>query len=296
MIFIYICDIEKTDMKQKITIYWLSIRLGVFFLLSSAPLLLSAQEVNDSTRVISDKISMDGILQPAPHHLLPEKMNISPLLPYQLPTPLPVFSLKGGMHLPYHTNPSPLFLGDYRTDGVLRQLSYGTLSASGGQTTLPGLGRINEASLGYQHVFNEKFSLHLQADALKINMPYTRGKAFSTSGAFIYRPAERLSFRVFGAYGIGNSYGMSTDRYGATMSVDMSERFGVEVGVQRYYNAMSRRWETVPMVIPYYHFNTFTLGFDVGEVIYEILRQAFFDKKAVGNPTIRPPHNSIPIR
>ena len=27
---------------------------------------------------------------------------------------------------------------------------------------------------------------------------------------------------------------MDTHRYGATMSLDMSERFGMEVGVQRY--------------------------------------------------------------
>lgn len=47
------------------------------------------------------------------------------------------------------------------------------------------------------------------------------------------------------------------------MSVDMSDRFGMEMGVQRYYDAMSGRWETVPVMIPYYHFDKFTLGLDV---------------------------------
>ena len=57
------------------------------------------------------------------------------------------------------------------------------------------------------------------------------------------------AFKFFGSYDIGNPYGMSTHTYGATMSVDMSERFGMEMGVQRYYDAMRGRWETVPMMI-----------------------------------------------
>ena len=56
---------------------------------------------------------------------------------------------------------------------------------------------------------------------------------------------------------------MDTHRYGATMSLDMSERFGMEVGVQRYYDAYRGRWETVPVVIPYYNFDKFKLSLDV---------------------------------
>ena len=84
------------------------------------------------------------------------------------------------------------------------------------------------------------------------------------------------------------------------MSVDMSDRFGMEMGVQRYYDAMSGRWETVPVMIPYYHFDKFTLGLDVGGIIYEILRNAVFDKiRGIGGPsgpTIGPPRMHIPIR
>ena len=78
-------------------------------------------------------------------------------------------------------------------------------------------------------------------------MSHITGQAFSTSGAFLYHPSDRVTLKVFGSYDIGNSYGMSTHSYGATMSVDMSDRFGMEMGVQRYYDAMSGRWETVPV-------------------------------------------------
>ena len=90
---------------------------------------------------------------------------------------------------------------------------------------------------------------------------------------------------------------MSTNSYGATMSLDMSERFGVEVGAQRYYDAMRGGWQTVPVVIPYYRFEKFKLGLDVGGIIYEILRSAVFDNRGFGGgPTIRPPKFSFPIK
>ena len=89
---------------------------------------------------------------------------------------------------------------------------------------------------------------------------------------------------------------MSTNVYGASMSFDMSERFGMEVGVQRYYDAMRGRWETVPIVIPYYRFEKFTLGLDVGGLVYELLRDLVFDKRDNSGPTIMPPRTPIPIR
>lgn len=105
-------------------------------------------------------------------------------------------------------------------------------SVPGSQTSVPGIGRFNNASLGYQHIFNDRLSLQLRANAMKINMSHITGQAFSTAGRLTYRASDRVAFNVFGSYDIGNSYGMSTNSYGATMSLDMSERFGVEVGAQ----------------------------------------------------------------
>lgn len=283
--------------KQKVRPYWLPTRLAVLLLLISVPLMLSAQEVSDSIHVSRDHIPVkpEGTLQYSPPELLPEKTEISPSFTsgesYHLPVVLP----NKGLYLPYHTNPSPNHRGDYRTGGVLKQFTHGTLFGSGGQTSLPGIGRFNDASLGFQHNFSKKLALQLNANAMKINMPHINGQAFSTSGALLYRPTDRLAIKLFGSYDIGNSYGMSTHRYGATLSVDMSDRFGMEMGVQRYYDAMRGRWETVPIVAPYYRFDKFTLGLDVGGIVYEILREVIFDKQK-SSPTIGPPRAYIPIR
>lgn len=286
-------------MTRRVGISWLPIRWGLFFLLISGLQLLSAQE--DSARFTLDSmlIKPKAAFQLPSVNLLPEK-TVYPLInPIQLGD-LPSFSLKEELRIPYHINPSPLFRGDYSTGGVLRQFPHGAVFGSGSQTSLPGIGRFNNASLGYQHIFNDRLSLQLRANAMKINMSHITGQAFSTAGRLTYRASDRVAFNVFGSYDIGNSYGMSTNSYGATMSLDMSERFGMEVGAQRYYDAMRGGWQTVPVVIPYYRFEKFKLGLDVGGIMYEILRNVVFDKRGGGDfgggPTIRPPKFSFPIK
>lgn len=290
-------------MKQNISISRLSIRIGLLFLLISVPQLLSAQEYSDSTYFIRDSFSIKpgGALLLSPLYLHPEMTNEYPLYSPKLYPPgqldrLPDFSLQRTIYLPYHTNPSPLFRGDYLSGGILKQFTHGALFGSGGQTSLPGIGGINDASLGYQHAFNPKLALQLSANVMKLNMIHFTGQTLSASGALLYRPSEHVAFKVFGSYNIGNPYGMNTHRFGATVTVDMSERFSLEMGAQRYYDAMRGRWETVPVLIPYYRFEKFTLGLDVGGLVYEILREVVFDKQRNSGPTIAPPRFPLPIR
>lgn len=285
------------SMKHKANKWRFLFRIAWVWLLITTPLLLCAQE--DNTRFTCDSMQIthpENLFQSAPLHILPEKSVVSPFYPIKQRLDFSRFSLKEEIRLPYLTNPSPLFRGDYHTDGALKQFPNGILFGEGRQNSLPGIGRINEASLGYRHAFNQKLAFQLQVNAMKINMTHIAGQTFSTSGTLFYRPSERVTIKIFGSYDIGNSYGMSTHLYGGTLSVDMSDRFGMEMGVQRYYDAGRRRWETVPVVIPYYHFDKFTLGLDVGGIVYEILRNVVFDKQKRNAPTIAPPRFSMPIR
>ena len=285
-------------MKQKVSIWSLPIRLGLFCLLLFIPQLLGAQENNDSVRMARDNelLKPTEILPHSTIDLLPEKEIAYPVSPTEEPGRMPRLSLNSGIYIPYHVNPSPLFKGDYSTNGVLHQFAHGTLFGSGSQTSLAGIGRFNNATLGYQHVFNEKFELQVRANAMKINMSHITGQAFSTSGAMSYHVSDRISLNLFGSYYLGNSYGMNTNSYGASMTVNMSERFSMEMGVQRYYNAMSGKWEIVPVVIPTYKFKKLELGLDVGAILYEVLREAVFDNRQSSGPTMAPPRLSLPIR
>lgn len=174
-------------MKQKVSISSLPIHWGILILLIFIPQLLSAQENNDSIRIARDSVSMEteGVLQRSTLEIFPEKSTTYSLYsPGQLEH-IPRFSLKRDISLPYQTNPSLLFRGDYSTGGVLHQFDHGTVFGSGSQTSMAGIGRFNSASLGYQHIFNEQFELQVRANALKVNMSHITGQAFSTSGAFL---------------------------------------------------------------------------------------------------------------
>lgn len=260
---------------------------------------LSAQE-GDSL------IFSHPLLTPLPLPV-PEAMQVHDWLPSPIsgkesgkympaPTAAPVFRLHSAPVIPYSINPSPRFSGDYRTGGSLMDFTHGTLYGAGGQSTLPGIGRFNETALGYAHRFNDRWMLQVGMNATKVNMSHITGQTFNASGMLMYRPAERLTLKAFGNYAIGNTYGISTHRYGFTAQWDATDRFGVEAGVQRYYDGMRGGWQTVPVVIPYYKFDKFKLGLDVGGILYEVLRTVVFDKRDNG-PTIMPPRSGIgPMR
>ena len=129
--------------KRKVSISCLGGRLGICLLLAFVPQLLFALGRQCY-------VSFVTVLQIQP------EFNESLFSPFELPSEnsapssmfhpeysysLPDFSLKESLRLPYQTNPSLLFRGDYSTSGVLRQFPHGMLFGSGGQTSVPGIGR-----------------------------------------------------------------------------------------------------------------------------------------------------------
>lgn len=191
--------------------------------------------------------------------------------------------LRSPFYMPYHTNPSPMFYGDYSTGGMIAPNLYGY----GSQATLPGLGRINEAALMYRYDINDFWEIQGGVNAIKYNLPFSTGQAFGATGAIIYRPNEKLSFRAFGAYAPASAYGFQMNRYGGTIGYEFNDNWGMEVGAERRYDPMRRKWDTRPIAIPYYKFNKTKIGIDVGGILYEIIRTVKFNNQG-GNPTIMP--------
>lgn len=286
-------------MKWKSDLFNNIVRMGIYLLLWGVSSDMVAQE--DVKRIVRDSVRTSSEIQEGNSFsvsFLHEDFSVSDekTLSFPLPQPTPTdsllrLSLKKPLVLPYYTNPSPMFRGDYSTGGIIKGFENGVFYGSGEQTALPGIGLMNKASLGYMYRFNPRWSVQVGVDAMKMNMPFAVGQSFGTSGAVMYRASDRVAFKVFGSYYRGQTYGMESHSYGASMTVDMSERFSVEMGVQRYYNPLRGGWETVPVVVPCYKFNKFNLGIDVGGLIYEILHKVVIDKdwSKMGNPTLGPP-------
>lgn len=263
------------------------------------PLTMLAQEdvkhrtVRDSVRTETDRRETGNVsVLPNEEFALPDAEIPAPSLPrLGNPDSLLRLSLEKPLVPPYYRNPSPMFRGDYATGGVIKAFRNGAFYGSGGQTTMPGIGRMNEASVGYVHQFSPQWSVRMDVHAMKMNMPFAVGQFFGTSGAVMYRPSDRIAFKVFGSYYRGQTYGMESHSYGGSMTVGMSDRFSVEAGVQRRYNPLRGGWETVPILAPSYKFDKFDLGLDIGGILYEILHKVVIDndRMRMGNPTIGPP-------
>lgn len=196
---------------------------------------------------------------------------------------IPKIKLRTTFYMPYYINHSPIFYGDYSTSGIIAPNLYGY----GSQSTLSGIGSINEASLMYQYFINDFWEIQAGLNALKYNFPFSIGLSFGVTGAIIYRPADNLTFKAFGSYTPTSAYGFYMNSFGGTIGYEFNDNWGMEVGVERRYDPMRRKWNTSPIAIPYYKFNKTKIGIDVGGIIHGIIRSTKL-KNQGGNPTIMP--------
>ena len=167
----------------------------------------------------------------------------------------------------YHINSSPMFYGDYSS---CRQL-FPNLYGSGSQTTIPGIGRVNQVSIFYQRQLNAFFDINAGINAVKFNLPYSIGQSFGMFGSLTYHPNEVFRIKIFGAYSPNSRYNFNNIYYGTTIGYDFTDRFGMEVGIQRYYD-IQKGWQITQIVTPYYKFNKFSIGIDMGGMIYNMIQ------------------------
>ena len=71
----------------------------------------------------------------------------------------------------YYVNPSPMFMGDYNAFGQFSPYFYGR----GMQTTIPGIGRVNQMMFIYQREINDFLDIYAGVNAAKYTFPYSVG-------------------------------------------------------------------------------------------------------------------------
>ena len=67
----------------------------------------------------------------------------------------------------YYVNPSPMFMGDYNAFGQFSPYFYGR----GTQTTIPGIGRVNQMMFIYQREINDFLDIYAGVNAAKYTFP-----------------------------------------------------------------------------------------------------------------------------
>lgn len=242
-------------------------RLGLTAIFALISLTLNAQEVGDEffhdsipvdRALYIEKKGLEDCFENYPSEYIPLNYNTDKLY------------MPSSNHL-FAPITSTFWEKDFHVQGTMMRFKNGVIVGSGMQEEIAGIGRFNSARVAYQHSINSHFFSSISINAAKINIPHFQDNLFGASGSFLYMPQDNLRFKVFGSYSVSPFSKLATYQYGGSVSFDMSERFGTEIGVQRFYDPIQKRWETVPVVIPYYKFDKITVGMDVGGILYEVL-------------------------
>lgn len=95
----------------------------------------------------------------------------------------------------------------------------------------------------------------------------------------MYKLGRNASLTAFGGinhYGwMSPSPNMTSAYYGGFMTLNTNNgKWAVDLGVRQMYNNMTGRWETIPIVMPYYNLGGTKLGFDFGGLIYNAINSS----------------------
>ena len=167
---------------------------------------------------------------------------------------------------------SPVFKGEYNVAGIIKQFDRGALVGAGRQTNLLNVGKINTAKFAYYHQFNDRLLMNAGIGTTVFSGYKFTDQSIDLSGSLAYTLQDKLTFHSFGSYSQSISTNFKSYQYGASMSYDITDKFGMEVGAQRYYNSAINKWETAPIIAPYYKIKKVNIGMDFGGIAKEVIR------------------------
>jgi hypothetical protein len=189
-----------------------------------------------------------------------------------------------------HTEPAGFLKGEYSVGGPIMTFRNGYIYGTGGRKNMIGWGTSNAASIGYTHFFSDRLMLDVNLNASKYYIPHFSNTTFGAAARMTYRVSDRMDLNVFGAYSRSMYQPKSFYNYGASVSYDMSQHFGMEMGVNRYYDPFRTKWQTVPIVTPYIKFNNGAkFGFDFGGLLKDAAEKWIFKSNSNSGGIIAPP-------
>ncbi len=154
------------------------------------------------------------------------------------------------------------------------------LGVYGATDHMPGLMDINSGTLAlYQNLGRLNLSLSANANKYWLPMQSTLLTQYGFSGHVSYDAASWITLHAFGNYYIEDlrlppaisPYAYSTS-FGGYADVRFSDHWGANLGAQRYLNPLNGRWETEPIVSPYYKFNNGSkLELPLGHLLKEMI-------------------------
>lgn len=219
--------------------------------------------------------------------------------------PKPKFHVDSIDRLMLYDTPEPKFTAspyayDFNRSGVVTSWKNGYLMGYGSRTTMPVMmSNQNVSFSAVQNVGNFTFTGGVSAD--RYFMWRNTRTMFGFNGSVKYNFSDNVSATVFGRYCTGQSYYtmgampyMGSSGYGGFFSF-MGNTFGMDVGVERYYDSFAGRWITSPIITPKIKFSEkFTLALPVGGLVKELFDDYVFKNNKNQGPIIMPEATPMP--
>lgn len=219
--------------------------------------------------------------------------------------PKPKFHVDSIDRLMLYGTPEPKFTAspyayDFNRSGVVTSWKNGFLMGYGSRTTMPVLmSNQNVSFSAVQNVGNFTFTGGVSAD--RYFMWRNTRTMFGFNGSVTYNFSDNVSATVFGRYYTGQSYYtmgampyMGSSGYGGFFSF-MGNTFGMDVGVERYYDSFAGRWITSPIITPKIKFSEkFTLALPVGGLVKELFDDYVLKNNKKQGPIIMPEATPMP--
>ena len=165
---------------------------------------------------------------------------------------------------------------------------------------MPGMMGIERGGLSVSQNIGD-FSFNVYGEAVRYGLYRDLRTSLGYGGSISYDINDRVSVTMFGNY--YTSPGpmhpamagyVSIPTFGGFLDYRVSDRWGVQVGAQSYRSTMTRRWETQPIVMPYFRLSKKNIiGVDVGGILYQVIRNTN-GRNHRENPTLPPPIPSLP--
>lgn len=219
--------------------------------------------------------------------------------------PKPKFHVDSIDRLMLYGTPEPKFTAspyayDFNRSGVVTSWKNGFLMGYGSRTTMPVMmSNQNVSFSAVQNVGNFTFTGGVSAD--RYFMWRNTRTMFGFNGSVTYNFSDNVSATVFGRYYTGQSYYtmgampyMGSSGYGGFFSF-MGNTFGMDVGVERYYDSFAGRWITSPIITPKIKFSEkFTLALPVGGLVKELFDDYVLKNNKKQGPIIMPEATPMP--
>ena len=130
-------------------------------------------------------------------------------------------------------------------------------------------------------ISNQQWGNFYLSGNLLLSKSYISGFGF-TNGAGLglqlnYHINDNISISGFGCVQqtgfMGPAPNIRNYYYGGFVSVNTNNgKWGMDVGMRRYYNAATGQWTNVPIVMPYYNLNGHKLGIDFGGLLMNVFQ------------------------